>query len=85
MKCARAPHCLHSWRPALPCRCPLRLLLQVIDCLLAAVGGIMSFLSLHELLPLAVEHAGPSPAVLSLFLGMALMSANLWVVARWLH
>jgi len=57
----------------------------VIDCLLAAVGGIMAFLALHELLPLAMEHAGRSPAVLAFFFGMAIMSLNLQLLAHWME
>lgn len=48
--------------------------------MLAAVGGIMAFIALHELLPLALEHAGKSRAVGSAFAGMALMSFNLYLV-----
>jgi len=48
--------------------------------MLAAVGGIMAFIAFHELLPLAIEHAGKSRAVASAFAGMALMSFNLYFV-----
>jgi ZIP family zinc transporter len=48
------------------------------------VGGIMAFLSLHELLPLAIEHAGRQAAVLCLFAGMGLMAINLQLLARWM-
>jgi zinc transporter, ZIP family len=48
------------------------------------VGGIMAFLSLHELLPLAIEHAGQSAAVGALFVGMAIMSANLLLLNVWI-
>lgn len=44
----------------------------------------MAFLSLNELLPLAIEHAGRQAAVGSLFIGMAIMSANLLLLAKWL-
>ncbi len=44
----------------------------------------MAFLSLHELLPLSIEHAGHKAAVTSLFIGMAIMSANLQALAAWL-
>ncbi|GIL51576.1 hypothetical protein Vafri_7542 [Volvox africanus] len=57
---------------------------QLVEKLLAAVGGIMAFLSISELLPLAFEHAGRQRAVLSLFLGMAVMSANLYILDHWL-
>ncbi|GAX76644.1 hypothetical protein CEUSTIGMA_g4090.t1 [Chlamydomonas eustigma] len=56
----------------------------VVDCLLAAVGGIMAFLALHELLPLAIEHAGREAAVSALFLGMAIMSGNLFLLDNYL-
>ncbi|KAG2448199.1 hypothetical protein HYH02_006784 [Chlamydomonas schloesseri] len=57
---------------------------QLVEKLLAAVGGIMAFLSISELLPLAFEHAGRSAAVLALFAGMAIMSANLYILDHWL-
>jgi ZIP family zinc transporter len=50
---------------------------HVVDAMLAGVGGIMAFLAFHELLPLAVQHAGKTVAVTCLFVGMALMSFNL--------
>jgi ZIP family zinc transporter len=48
-----------------------------IDYMLAAVGGIMAFLSFHELLPLSIQHVGKGMAICSLFVGMAFMSVNL--------
>jgi ZIP family zinc transporter len=51
-----------------------------VNCMLAAVGGIMAFLSFHELLPLSIQHAGRTAGVTSLFVGMAIMSFNLWVL-----
>jgi zinc transporter ZupT len=48
--------------------------------MLAAVGGIMAFIAFHELLPLALEHAGKTRAVAAMFAGMALMSFNLYAV-----
>eukprot|EP00198_Chlamydomonas_reinhardtii_P002530 XP_001691866.1 ZIP family transporter [Chlamydomonas reinhardtii] len=57
---------------------------QLVEKLLAAVGGIMAFLSISELLPLAFEHAGRSAAVISLFVGMAIMSANLYILDHWM-
>lgn len=53
---------------------------QLVEKLLAAVGGIMAFLAISELLPLAFEHAGRQRAVASLFIGMAVMSANLFIL-----
>lgn len=53
---------------------PSRLSEATIEGLLAAVGGIMAFLVLHEMLPLAFDYAGHKPAVVAVFLGMALMS-----------
>jgi ZIP family zinc transporter len=52
--------------------------------MLAAVGGIMAFLSFHELLPLAMEHAGRHAAIAALFAGMALMALNLFILDHWL-
>ncbi|EFJ42807.1 hypothetical protein VOLCADRAFT_66570 [Volvox carteri f. nagariensis] len=63
---------------------PTNLDRQLVEKLLAAVGGIMAFLSISELLPLAFEHAGRQRAVISLFLGMAIMSANLYILDHWL-
>lgn len=36
---------------------------DVVDGLLAGVGGIMAFLTLHELMPLSIQHAGKNAAV----------------------
>ena len=51
---------------------------------LLPVGGIMAFLALNELLPLAIEHAGRQAAVAALFVGMALMSGNLFLLHNYL-
>ncbi|KAI8473569.1 MAG: ZIP family transporter [Monoraphidium minutum] len=51
-----------------------------VEMMLAAVGGIMAFIALHELLPLAIEHAGKGRAAAATFAGMALMSFNLYFV-----
>jgi ZIP family zinc transporter len=48
--------------------------------MLAAVGGLMAFIALHELMPLAHEHAGKGRAVATLFSGMALMSFNMFAI-----
>ncbi len=56
---------------------PVDLPKQLVDCMLAAVGGIMAFLSFHELLPLAIQHAGKHAAIAALFAGMGIMSLNL--------
>ncbi len=47
-------------------------------------GGIMAFLSFHELLPHAIEHAGRNTAVAALMAGMAIMSYNLWFINTYL-
>ncbi|GFR40486.1 hypothetical protein Agub_g1053 [Astrephomene gubernaculifera] len=57
---------------------------QLVEKLLAAVGGIMAWLALSELMPLASEHAGRQAAVAALFVGMAVMSGNLYVLDYWL-
>jgi ZIP family zinc transporter len=44
----------------------------------------MAFLSLHELLPLSIEHAGKNAAILCLFGGMAIMSTNLLLLAQYM-
>jgi ZIP family zinc transporter len=40
------------------------------------VGGVMAFLTLHEMLPLAFEYAGQKQSVKAVFCGMAFMSAR---------
>ncbi|KAH9542690.1 hypothetical protein CY35_13G020900 [Sphagnum magellanicum] len=44
------------------------------------VGGIMAFLTLHEMIPLAFEYAGHRQAVASIFVGMVLMSISLYLL-----
>ncbi|KAL0390823.1 UNVERIFIED_CONTAM: Zinc transporter ZTP29 [Sesamum calycinum] len=39
-------------------------------------GGVMAFLTLHEMLPLAFDYAGQKQAVKAVFFGMAFMSAR---------
>lgn len=46
-----------------------------------SVGGIMAFLTLHEMLPLAFQYAGHKVAIASVFIGMAVMSASLQFLA----
>lgn len=53
---------------------------HVLEGLLAGVGGIMAFLTLHEMVPLALEYAGRRQAVASVFIGMALMSVSLYLL-----
>lgn len=50
---------------------------EVLEGMLGGVGGIMAFLTLHEMIPLALEYAGHRQAVASVFIGMALMSLSL--------
>ena len=45
------------------------------------VGGIMAFLCLHEMLPLALEYSGRRLAIAAVFVGMAVMSASLQLLA----
>ena len=51
---------------------------EVLEGMLAGVGGIMAFLTLHEMIPLALEYAGHRQAIASVFIGMALMSVSLY-------
>lgn len=51
---------------------------EVLEGMLAGVGGIMAFLTLHEMIPLALEYAGHRHAIASVFIGMALMSVSLY-------
>jgi hypothetical protein len=41
-----------------------------------AVGGVMAFLTLHEMLPLAFDYAGQKQAIKAVFIGMAVMSTR---------
>lgn len=51
---------------------------EVLEGLLGSVGGVMAFLTLHEMLPLAFDYAGQKQAVKAAFFGMAFMSASLY-------
>uniref|UniRef100_A0A803KM42 Zinc transporter ZTP29 n=1 Tax=Chenopodium quinoa TaxID=63459 RepID=A0A803KM42_CHEQI len=53
---------------------------EILDGLLGSVGGVMAFLTLHEMLPLAFDYAGQKQAVKAVFFGMAFMSARLRVL-----
>lgn len=57
---------------------PSNLSPEILEGLLGAVGGVMAFLTLHEMLPLAFDYAGQKQAVKAVFLGMAFMSASLY-------
>ncbi|KAK6925657.1 Zinc/iron permease, partial [Dillenia turbinata] len=48
---------------------------EILEGLLGSVGGVMAFLTLHEMLPLAFDYAGQKQAVKAVFFGMAFMSA----------
>ncbi|KAF7014910.1 hypothetical protein CFC21_028837 [Triticum aestivum] len=47
---------------------------EILEGLLGLVGGVMAFLTLYEMLPLAIEYAGRKDAVKAVFVGMAFMS-----------
>ncbi|XP_062115161.1 zinc transporter ZTP29-like [Humulus lupulus] len=51
---------------------------EIIEGLLGAVGGVMAFLTLQEMLPLAFDYAGKKQSTKAVFLGMAFMSASLY-------
>ncbi|XP_020109878.1 zinc transporter ZTP29 isoform X1 [Ananas comosus] len=51
---------------------------EILEGLLGSVGGVMAFLTLHEMLPLAFDYAGQKQAVKAVFVGMAFMSASLY-------
>jgi len=51
---------------------------DILEGLLGSVGGVMAFLTLHEMLPLAFDYCGQKRAVKAVFLGMACMSASLY-------
>ncbi|RYQ98197.1 hypothetical protein Ahy_B08g094254 isoform B [Arachis hypogaea] len=50
---------------------------EILEGLLGSVGGVMAFLILHEMLPLAFDYAGQKQSVKAVFFGMAFMSASL--------
>lgn len=58
------------------CLFPTSLNPEILEGLLASVGGVMAFLTLHEMLPLAFEYAGQKQSVKAVFCGMAFMSAR---------
>ncbi|XP_050874275.1 zinc transporter ZTP29 [Lathyrus oleraceus] len=49
---------------------------EILEGLLGSVGGVMAFLTLHEMLPLAFDYAGQKQSVKAVFFGMAFMSAR---------
>ncbi|CAD5187638.1 unnamed protein product [Musa acuminata subsp. malaccensis] len=51
---------------------------EILEGLLGSVAGVMAFLTLHEMLPIAFDYAGHKQAVQALFLGMAFMSVSLY-------
>lgn len=57
---------------------PSNLSPEILEGLLGSVGGVMAFLTLHEMLPLAFDYAGQKQAVKAVFLGMAVMSTSLY-------
>ncbi|KAK4286571.1 hypothetical protein QN277_003108 [Acacia crassicarpa] len=54
---------------------------EILEGLLGSVGGVMAFLTLHEMLPLAFDYAGPKQSVKAVFCGMAFMSASLYFLS----
>ncbi|KAF1885245.1 hypothetical protein Lal_00029134 [Lupinus albus] len=60
------------------CLFPSSLSSEILEGLLGAVGGVMAFLTLHEMLPLAFDYAGQKQSVKAVFCGMAFMSASLY-------
>lgn len=57
---------------------------DLVEPIMACVAGIMCFITFHELLPLSFQHAGKTGAVAALFVGMAIMSLNLYFMDHWL-
>lgn len=47
------------------------------------VHACRTWITLHELLPSAFQHAGKEGAIIALFLGMMLMSCNLYMLDVW--
>ncbi|MED6170853.1 Zinc transporter ztp29 [Stylosanthes scabra] len=54
---------------------------EILEGLLGSVGGVMAFLTLHEMLPLAFDYAGQKQSVKAVFFGMAFMSASLYFLS----
>ncbi|VAI76970.1 unnamed protein product [Triticum turgidum subsp. durum] len=54
---------------------------EILEGLLGLVGGVMAFLTLYEMLPLAIEYAGRKDAVKAVFVGMAFMSMRVMHVS----
>ena len=48
----------------------------VYSSMMITVGGVMAFITLHEMLPLAFDYAGQKQSVKAVFCGMAFMSAR---------
>ncbi|CAM8963561.1 unnamed protein product [Rhodiola kirilowii] len=59
---------------------PSNLSHEILEGLLGSVGGVMAFLTLHQMLPLAFQYAGPKPVVKAVFCGMAFMSTCLYLL-----
>ncbi len=51
----------------------------VLSCCLAAVAGIMIFISFDELLPLSYEHKGSHVAIIGIIAGMLIMAVSLYI------
>ncbi|XP_061355118.1 zinc transporter ZTP29-like [Gastrolobium bilobum] len=62
------------------CLFPSSLNPEILEGILGSVGGVMAFLTLHEMLPLAFEYAGQKQSVRAVFCGMAFMSASLYLL-----
>ena len=62
---------------------PVELSNDFVEQMLAAVAGIMTWITLHELLPSAFAHAGREGTIVSFYAGMALMSGNLWLLEHY--
>ncbi|XP_014493628.1 zinc transporter ZTP29 [Vigna radiata var. radiata] len=60
------------------CLFPTSLNPEILEGILGSVGGVMAFLTLHEMIPLAFEYAGQKQSVKAVFCGMAFMSASLY-------
>ncbi|RYR42711.1 hypothetical protein S83_025548 [Arachis hypogaea] len=54
---------------------------EILEGLLGSVGGVMAFLTLHEMLPLAFDYVGQRQSVKAVFFGMAFMSASLYFLS----
>ncbi|KAH1049918.1 hypothetical protein AAZX31_08G061600 [Glycine max] len=58
------------------CLFPTSLNPEILEGILGSVGGVMAFVTLHQMLPLAFKYAGQKQFVKIIFCGTTFMSAS---------